>query len=49
MTAGAATSGREGDLIVPVFDEHDLVADRSGKKIERRDQQLTGRDKQGRS
>ena len=49
MTAGAATSGREGEIIFPVFDEQDLVADRSGKKIERLDQRFTGRDKQGRS
>ena len=48
MTACTGTSGREHDFIVTVFYRNDLVLDRSGKKIERRDQRLAGREKRGR-
>jgi hypothetical protein len=40
MTACAGTSERDDDLIFSVFEQHDLVPDRSGKKIERLDQRL---------
>ena len=49
MTAGAHNNEREGDRIIPLSDQYDLVPDRSGNKIEHRDQRFSEREKRGRS
>ncbi len=49
MTVCANNDARDGDFIWPVSDSHDMVPDRSGKKIERCDQRSAEYKSRGRS